>query len=255
MQINMKTDLKDVTFTIPVRIDSQDRVFNLQYIIKYLSNNFDTNIIIYENGPTAGKLELNLPNVEYVFEINTGVFHRTRYLNQMTRLAQTKFIVNYDCDVLFPIKQIVKAVNLLRNNTVDYCYPYSGLFVNIPKTALNETFTVDNLDSTKYPNFGNNSVGGAVIWNKDVFVAGGMENENFISWGAEDWERMRRFLALGYRPGRVNGPLYHIEHSRTRDSSESNPHYVNNTQEYNRIVNMTKDGLLKEIKTWPWLSE
>jgi len=252
MQTNMKIDLKDVTFTLPVRIDSEDRKFNIDYTINYLLTNFDTNVIVYESGPK--QLFENKHGVMHAFEENNGPFHRTRYLNKMARIAQTKFVSNYDCDVLFPVKQVVKAVNLLRKNEVDYCYPYSGLFVNIPKDALNNEYNVDGLDPTKYPNFGNNSVGGAVIWNKDVFIAGGMENENFISWGAEDWERMRRFLALGYRPGRVNGPLYHINHSRNNDSSESNPFYTKNTQEYNRIVNMTKDVLLKEIKTWPWLS-
>ena len=46
----MKHDLKDITFTIPVRIDSKDRFDNIHYIIDYLTANFDTNIIVFENG-------------------------------------------------------------------------------------------------------------------------------------------------------------------------------------------------------------
>jgi hypothetical protein len=248
----MKTDLKDVTFTIPVRIDSEDRQFNINYIISYLLHNFDTNVIVYENGPK--QLFVNNHNVTHIFEENNGPFHRTRYLNKMAKLATTKYISNYDCDVLFPLKQMVKAINTLRGNSCDFIFPYDGLFVNIPRIALNDTYTVDHLEQSKFPNFGNNSVGGAVIWNKEVFIAGGMENENFISWGAEDWERIRRFIALGYKPGRIKGALFHINHSRSTDSNESNPFYTKNTQEYNRIVNMTKDLLLKEIQSWPWLS-
>ena len=47
----MKYDLKDITFTIPVRIDTPDRLYNINYTVEYLLRNFDTNIIIYENGP------------------------------------------------------------------------------------------------------------------------------------------------------------------------------------------------------------
>ena len=47
----MKYDLTDITFTIPVRIDSHQRHDNLNYILNYLKNNFETNIIVYENGP------------------------------------------------------------------------------------------------------------------------------------------------------------------------------------------------------------
>jgi len=248
-----KIDLKNVTFNIPIRIDSEDRAFNLKYIVSYLQTNFDTNIIIYENGPKK-LVDFKDSSIIHIYEEGNGLFHRTRYLNEMARLSRTDYIVNYDCDVLFPIKQVVKAVKILRSNDVDFVYPYGGLFVNIPREALNNTFNVDELDPANYPNFGSNSVGGAILWNKKVFIKGGMENENFISWGAEDWERFRRFVKLGYNVGRVKGPLYHINHSRSINSNESNPNYTKNVAEFNRIVDMSKEELMQHISTWSWLS-
>ena len=41
-----KLDLKDVTFTIPVRIESEDRKRNLKTVIQYMVHHLDTNIII-----------------------------------------------------------------------------------------------------------------------------------------------------------------------------------------------------------------
>ena len=250
----MKIPFKDITFTIPVRIDSPDRMHNITYILQYLTNNFDTNILVYENGPVK---QLNLDsNIDYVYEQNNGAFHRTKYLNKMAKMAKTRFIANYDCDVFFPVKQLVKAYDLLQSNEVNCIYPYDGLFVNINRNVLNDFSNFDpvTLDPMKYHNFGKQSMGGALLWSREAFIEGGMENEKFISWGAEDWERFRRFTKLGYIIGRVKGPLYHIDHSRKQDSNESNPYYQQNVLEFQKVDGMTGAQLREYIKTWPWLS-
>ncbi len=45
---NNQIDLKDVTFIIPVRIDSIERLENLQLVTNYLLENFQTHILIVE---------------------------------------------------------------------------------------------------------------------------------------------------------------------------------------------------------------
>lgn len=44
----MKTDLKDVTFMIPVRIDSIIRLENLISVVQYLFRHFDCRIMVLE---------------------------------------------------------------------------------------------------------------------------------------------------------------------------------------------------------------
>ena len=255
----MKNILSEITFTIPVRIDSTDRYENLICIINYLLLAGANNVIIYENGPVINKFTYDHKYVKIVREQNNGLFHRTKYLNKMAKLATTNFIANYDCDVMFPFKQLYKAYDVLLKNEVDIIFPYDGLFVNIPRSLLKpgskvyEQSNVESLKPEDYPNFGKNSMGGAIFWNKKVFVEGGMENENFISWGAEDWERFKRFTKLGYRIGRIKGPLYHVEHTRTQDSNESNPHYHRNVAEFQKVDTMDKAQLQEYVKTWPWL--
>jgi hypothetical protein len=43
-----KKDLKDCTFIIPVKLESDHRIKNAQIVLNFLNNIFDTNIIIYE---------------------------------------------------------------------------------------------------------------------------------------------------------------------------------------------------------------
>ena len=162
-------------------------------------------------------------------------------------------------NVTFPVKQVLKAYNLLQENAVDFIYPYDGLVVNIVRATLDSEITNFNMDPAglnpeRYQNFGRNSMGGALFWNKKSFIEGGMENEKFVSWGCEDWERFHRFTKLGYRVGRVKGPLYHISHSRTQESNETNPFYQQNLVEFQKVDKMNKDVLKEYVKTWPWLS-
>ena len=82
----------------------------------------------------------------------------------------------------------------------------------------------------------------------------GLENENFISWGYEDWERIRRVEKLGGTIGRVKGVLYHLTHNRNSNSSSSNPFYQFNGQEYNKIKSMDKEKLQKHISDWSWIN-
>lgn len=252
----MKINLKDITFTIPLRVDSTDRLHNINYVVNYLNSNFITNIFIYESGPEPRFNVDPTSGVKYIYEENSSFFYRTRYLNIMARMATTPFIANYDCDVVFPVKQVQKAYMLLQNNDIDAVYPYDGYFVNIPQVITLtkvKNYNVDSLNPDEYQNFGKSSMGGAVFWNKKAFIEGGMENENFLSWGCEDWERYKRFTKLGYRIGRIKGPLYHINHSRSQDSNESNPHYQKNIQEFQKVDNMPTDQLKDYVKTWPWL--
>ena len=44
----MKIGLKDATFIVPVRIESDDRLRNVITTLCFLMSNFDTNIIVHE---------------------------------------------------------------------------------------------------------------------------------------------------------------------------------------------------------------
>jgi predicted glycosyltransferase involved in capsule biosynthesis len=140
----MRHDLLDVTFMIPVKLESAERQRNLSIITDFLHQNFDTHIIIYELGvkspgpdtpndleeiPLVPDMVAHIPRVETIFEsgFENGAaknFHRTKYLNIMLEKVKTPIVANYDADILLDPKNIIKACNKIREKKADLVYPY-----------------------------------------------------------------------------------------------------------------------------------
>jgi hypothetical protein len=247
----MKTNLLDTTFIIPVSYDHPDRLENLNLVREYLNHHFDTNIIVGEIGTHVMK-----SNVQFYYG---GIFHRTKALNHMTMKAKTPFVVNWDADVLVEPSQIKAMVNALRSEA-DVCYPYDGRFLLVPRSyirPIQETMSLNALQYVKFPSMGATSAnspsyGGAVGYNKTAFRVAGGENENFISMGAEDQERWRRFNLL-LKVSRVPGPLYHINHHRGVNSTFKHENGRANQLYWDKICKMTDTEFIEHIKTFTWL--
>lgn len=250
-------DFKDVTFIVPIRFDSQDRKDNFKLSMNYLLNNFDTNIIVLESDKESNEefVKSVSERIKYLFEKNDEkLFHRTRLLNDMTKIAETEIIVNYDVDVIFPIEQYLESRKKIKEGCT-MCFPYAGKFYDVPKKFFNK-ITENNLNEIQLNEcilFNPNSVGGAIFFHKERYREVGWENENFVSWGHEDWERIHRVQFLGYQLCRTEGVLYHLTHSRTHNSNDRNPFYNFNGQEIQRIKSLPKEKLLEEINKWSWI--
>ena len=250
-------DFKDVTFIIPVRFDSQDRKRNFKITINFLEKTFDTNIIVMESDKESNEefVKLISEKLTYVFEKSDDhLFHRTKMLNHMTKMSKTNIVVNYDIDVLFKPDQYLASRFALKTG-VDFAFPYSGKFYDINPSFFSniENGEFDSINLNQCTLFNPNSLGGAIFFNKDAYTNVGLENENFISWGHEDWERIGRIEKMGYKIFRVDGVLYHLTHHRTHNSSGSNPMYNSNGNEYNKVMSMNKQQLEEYIKSWDWL--
>jgi hypothetical protein len=185
----MPLNLSDVTFTIPFRYDSPERLRNLRAIISYLNHNFDTNILIYESAPSRMFTDTGKFTYRF-FHTDNPLMHRTKMLNDMAKEVKTPIIVNYDTDVLANVKQYLESAILIRNNVFDVVYPYGGRFMNIENQGLISqiisTNNVENIREAECHCIHPSSLGGAVFFNRQKFIEGGMENEYFISWGFED---------------------------------------------------------------------
>ncbi len=249
-----KIPLKDVTFTIPVFYDHPDRKQNLDISVCLLQHYFDTNIIVQEN-KSAGLQHIG----EYTdyWKSEYDVFHRTKMLNDMAKIATTDIVVNWDCDVILPPMQIWKAVEAIRNGA-DMVFPYDGRFARMPRLVwykdLCHWLDIGIIGDTKFngmnSNDNHNSVGGAVLWNRKSYFAAGGENENFISFGAEDQERVVRANKLGLRIERIQGCLYHLNHWVGVNSTTSNPYFIPNRMEFERVKEMSKEELIEYISSW-----
>lgn len=269
--IQMKIDLTEATFIIPIRIESQDRLRNVITTTAFLIENFDTNIIIKEVDSESVFSRDALPilsdildeeiSVTHIFEeSNEPLFHRQKVLNEMVSESKTKIVVNYDCDVLLPLDSYHEAYQSIFNHTHDVIYPYGqGMYQKQVKATdeivskFLETRDYKILDD--HSNVHTSDFGWVQFFNRQVYIDGGLENENFKAYAPEDKERFYRFNTLGYNVGRINDYVYHLEHARGENSWFNNPHMSSNMEEWEKIQKMNKEQLLEYYSQQEYLKK
>lgn len=245
----MKHNLSEITFIISIRIDSKERLSNIDYIIWYLQSNFNTNIILTENDKIS-HLKGRYNNIDYTFQQNNeNTFHRTKMLNEMTKKATTKYIAVYDADIILPIESYVIGYNSLKEVT-DVFYPFNNKFIGINNLKTGTIIDFNNINGDV---ISENSFGGCFFIKKDKYLEAGLENENFIAWGYEDNERYERFSKLNFCISvYIKHPLYHLYHPPTKEANFNNPTIASQFQEYNKIKEMTKEELINYVNCWCW---
>ena len=190
----MKKDLKDCTFIIPIRIESNDRLRNIITVLCYLNSAFDTNIIVKEVDTDSKFDKQALPqiteycgdvsNINYIFEQSDDpLFLREKILNEMLVLTKTKVIVNYDCDMILPIDTYLESYRRIMEDKSDMIYPYGegqGYLskVNTSDTLVSEFLNDENYDlwilkKSSVPD--NAGFGWIQFLSRDVYFEGGME--------------------------------------------------------------------------------
>lgn len=236
-----KYDLSDVTIIIPYMIDSKDRLQNLNCILKYLNENFDTNIMLVESGDKTWFFKLLPCGARYFFTpAENGVFHRTQQINLGIKNCKTPYIAIWDADCVLPTLNVFRASELLRRgNTL--VYPYSGAFKDIDRSYIK---TGEVIESESYAN---NSVGGVCFLNRKDYIECGMEREEMKSWCPDDITRYLIVKTLGYKIERVEGTCWHIKHSLSANSGV-NKFTEENNKFYEMIRKMSKEQLINYIK-------
>lgn len=221
----MRYACKDITFFIPVRLDTICRLENLLMAIRQITKYFDTNILVLEAASYQNKLLPKLlgRNIKYCFVQDTdAVFHRTKYINQAVKnMINTSLIAIWDADVVLPASQIYAAIESLRNKTADVAFPYDGTFLDtsfILREAFIEvgqrvSFLLQNQEKMNTI-YGPCMCGGGFLVSKEKYMYSGLENEQFYGWGCEDTERTERWRTLGFRFFRSDGALFHLSHPR-----------------------------------------
>jgi hypothetical protein len=242
-----KIDLSDVTFIIPVRADSPERLENFNIVMNFLIEHFITTIFVIE-GDKIEKAGVPENVKKWFIPDEDLVFYRTRYLNKMTRESTTPIIAIWDADVLCDPLQIAESARLLREGKTDMVYPYFHYFYSLTE-GLKEYFqrngeSLSILEEAKdhlATMSGNWSIGGAFLVNREAYIEAGMENENFYGWGPEDVERYVRWINLGYRVERVEGALFHLPHPVGLTSTfASEAIEIQNRKEFLKVCSMSK---------------
>ena len=245
----------DLTVTIPIEVDSRNRLQNLITCTNALLQSITAPIVVGTSRPADISPHLD-PRIT-VLPLDArddGLFHHTKMLNDLAAHAKTDFVANLDCDIVVMPNQWQATLNALRSESADMVYPYDGEMIQIPSSYVPwlEQGRFDSMPRALRNLMHSNSVGGCVVWRRQSFLEFGMENEHFISWGFEDDERLARAQTLGLRIHRIPGPVFHLHHPRGANSTGMHPFYEKNQQELQRISLMSSTELRAEVQTWQW---
>lgn len=242
--------MQKIDILIPVFIDTQDRISNLERVIAFLSRNELLNIYVREYYRDTPKFNNIYDCVKYSSKkIEEDYFNKMECVNELFEESDSDFIAIYDADVLIYKKAFYDSIELMNNGS-DVVYPYNGYFYNIPKNEQASFFTDGKLDLDRCILWNTNSCGGCVIFKRQVFEEGGKCNPNFKNVGYDDNEIYIRFTKLEFTISRTKNPLLHMDHIRMDTAFGNNLYDDYNANICRHISNMTKEELIQNIKTW-----
>jgi len=260
--------MMDLTFLIPARIETEDRLRNIISSVTYLLRNVPAKVIVKEVSNRSLfkfralpeiKKYANVDNLTHIFEeSHEPLFCKSKVLNDLIVAADTKIVANYDADCILPISSYHEAYRLINDDHADVVYPYQcGIYqwcADYNMEIFNEFINkldVSVLDKKK--RLSNSTIGWTQFVNRQKYIDSFMMNENFVSWGCEDDEFYYRMSVLGNRIKRVNDYVYHLEHSRTHNSWFSNPNFNNNYQLWNQIKRFDRRSLVEYYESQDYL--
>lgn len=235
---DIRADLADVTFVVPLRIDSPERKANIDAFIKYIFRNFITKVIILEADSERRYFpETYQEGFRYEFiEDKDEVFHRTKWINRLINLSDTQVVGIWDADAIAPVDQIIDAVGIICSDEAVLSFPYNGRFYScdiLTSDLFRKHLNIEILGK-RVPVMnlmhGYHSVGGAFFVNKKKYMAAGGENENIYGWGPEDTERVKRLEISGMSVSYSTGNLYHLWHPIGKNSWFANSELERNNR-------------------------
>lgn len=260
----------NLTFLIPTKLESEDRVRNLTTVVIYLLSKFDAVVSVkecdfspkfksYVEPYLINKFGAIPSNLNYCYEEQTtSFFHKTKLLNDLLEKSNTEVVCNYDADVLLPESSIINSYNMILNGQSDAIYPYGcGVYqksVTYSPETFNNFLNVLNIsDLNKHSTINNSTIGWCQFIRRKNYIDSFMMNENFQAWGPEDCELYYRLNFMGNKVDRINDYVYHLEHARSNDSWFSNPMWQENTELWNWIRKQSKESFLNYYKNQEYI--
>lgn len=258
-----------VSIIIVVRVDTPDRLRNLEFVLRFLFSALDrAELIVIEQSAESRCRNVTIQyGAEYHFFETNGCFYKSRLLNFGIGIARHEIVLVYDTDVLIQSGALREAFDQLAGGQADFVFPYNGAMVQVKENRLSRGFDPQDefLDSAPFcelggsvgddPDFeylyGNSDVpsaGGALAGLRRSFVYYGGYNENIVSYGCEDVELASRLEILGAQVKRLpHYNCYHMQHRRGPDSNYNN-FLESNLREWEKVRAMSRAALWRYVR-------
>lgn len=252
-----RIDLSDVTFIVPLYVESEDRLRNMEIVLRFIARHFRTRLLVVEDtgkGATdrAKNIALGL-GFEHLAVVgnDTPYFHKTWMANHGIEKATTPMVVVHDSDIVMNRLQYALARDAVRDGG-NVAFPYNGTVVDV--SAENFVTFAQSLDTGSfdplapgngYPGIG--AHGGAVFFSRHAIDTSGGFNETIVAWGLEDREMIERLEKLGMPARRGDGPLFHLRHARTVNSNETHPFWAANVRILDETRRMDQSSLAAAV--------
>jgi predicted glycosyltransferase involved in capsule biosynthesis len=241
-------NMDDLTFILPVGIETEDRYRNFLFTINYLINICpEAHYIIHEMGDINYSANVEHARIKKIFSKTQKInekFYKTWCINRAIEEAKTKVICIYDVDVLIPLESIEKSIKYIIEGydmVLPYSYgPYQKQILNFKEC---EQFIKSlNFDDFKTVRPNNSFYGHVQFFNKLSYMEVGGENEEMIGWGPEDQEKLFKMYSLGYKVKYLdNSYVWHIEHSRLNPTPWISEIHDKNMKIFEKIKNMSNE--------------
>ena len=191
--------MMDLTFLIPTRIETEDRLRNIISSVSYLLRHVPAKVIVKEVSGRNTFLYRALPeirkyadtdNLTHIYEENNDpLFCKSKVLNDLIVASDTSIVANYDADCILPKESYRKAYEMILHQEADVVYPY-GCGIYQWKAEFNMEIYDEFVKSwngtsvlDKKKTLSNSTIGWTQFIRRENYINSYMMNENFVSWG------------------------------------------------------------------------
>lgn len=262
-------NFKNLAFVIPVRIDTEDRLFNLEVVLRFLTKFMPAaEVIIVEQDISSKLLELlvDYPAIGHLFCKTDARFRKADAVNMGVKATNRTYVCMYDADVLIHPDALIASLKAMSRWKWRIVVPFNRIFIDV--NGSYRTKVASTLDFSEICRISklcevptNHEIsarflnGGLFITHRETFLAVGGMNKKMISYGWEDTEIFKRFTKLGYHVLHIaEFNLIHLDHSRGQDS-QPNEFFDANKNEYLKVCAMSKAELRKYAESELSISE